>query len=122
MNAAPLVDFDCELLGLDFFVPGVGLFEGVVDVVDVFDAGGVEPVFEGLGALLGVDGDAVLPGGAAAEDSVEAGAGFDGEFEGFDEDGVGDAGREIDEGLVGHGGGVAEVLQGFLRGCRPFRP
>ncbi len=65
-------------MGLDFFVPGVGLLEGVVDVVDVFYSGGIEPVFEGLGAVLGVDGDAVLPGGAAAEDAVEAGAGFDG--------------------------------------------
>src|SRR5260370_19103659 len=95
------------LLRLDFFVPGVGLLEGVVDVVDVFYAGGVEPVFEGLRALLGVDGDAVLPGGAAAKDPVEAGAGFDGEFEGLDEDGVGDAGREGDEGLSGPRGCVA---------------
>jgi len=80
------------LLRFDFVVPGVGAFQGLVDVVDVFYAGGVEPVFEGLGALLGVDGDAVLPGGAAAEDSVEGGAGFYGELEGLDEDGVGDAG------------------------------
>jgi hypothetical protein len=68
------------------------LLEGVVDVGDVFYAGGVEPVFEGLGTLLGVDGDAVLPGGAATEDAVEGGAGLDGKLEGFDEDGVGDAG------------------------------
>ena len=70
--------------------------------------------------MLGVDGDAVFPGGAAAEDSVEAGAGFDGQLEGLDEDGVGDAGREIDERLVGHGGGVAEVLQGFGAGVGLF--
>src|ERR1700722_1584573 len=91
---------DSVLVGLDFFVPGVGVLEGVVDVVDVFYAGGVEPVFEGLCSLLGVDGDAVLPGGAAAEDAVEAGSGFGGELEGLDEDGVGDAGGEIDEGLA----------------------
>ena len=79
ISAAPFgYDHFVALVGLDFFVPGVGLLEGVVDVVDVFYAGGVEPVFEGLWALLGVDGDAVLPGGAAAEDAVEAGAGFDG--------------------------------------------
>src|SRR3954447_12874420 len=61
-----------RLLCLDLFVPGVGLLEGVVHVVDVFYAGGVEPVFEGLFVLVGVDRDAVFPGGAAAEDSVEA--------------------------------------------------
>ena len=71
---------------------------------------------EGLLALLGEDGDAVLPGGAAAEDAVELGAGLARQFEGFDEDGVGDAGGEIDEGLVGHAFGVAEVLQGFGAG------
>jgi hypothetical protein len=109
-----------ELFGFDFFVPGVCALESLIDVVDVFYAGGVEPVFEGLGALLGVDGDAVFPGGAAAEDSVEAGAGFYGELEGFDEDGVGDAGREVDEGFVGHSGGVAEVLQGFGAGVGLF--
>ena len=79
------------LVGLDFFVPGVGTLQGLIDVVDVFYTGGVEPILEGLGALLGVNGDAVLPGGAAAEDAVEAGAGFDGELEGFDKDWVGDA-------------------------------
>ena len=52
-------------------VPAVGLFQRLVHVVDVFDAGGVEPFFEGLRTLGGVDLDAVLPGGAAAEDSVE---------------------------------------------------
>ena len=71
---------------------------------------------EGLCALLGEDGDAVFPGGAAAEDAVELGAGLAGELEGLDEDGVGDAGGEIDEGLVGHGFGVAEVLQGLGAG------
>src|SRR6202012_2855453 len=59
-------------------VPAVRSFERLVDVVDVFYAGGVEPLFEGLRALGGVNLDAVLPGGAAAEDSVEAGAGLDG--------------------------------------------
>jgi hypothetical protein len=107
-------------VGLDLLVPRVGAFEGVVDVVDVFDADGVEPVFEGLRALLGVDGDAVFPSGAAAEDAVEAGTRFDGQFEGLNEDGVGDPGREVDEGLVGHRGGVAEVLQSFLAGVGLF--
>src|ERR1700733_6655923 len=59
-------------------VPAMRLLQCLVDVVDVFDALGVEPLFEGFGSLGGVDLDAVFPGGAAAEDSVEAGAGFDG--------------------------------------------
>ena len=120
MSAAPLLIFCEKLLRLDFFVPGVGLFQGVVDVGDVIDAGGVEPVFKGFRALLGVYGDAVFPCGAAAENSVETGAGFDGEFQGFDKDRVGDAGGEVDEGLVGHRCGVAEVLQGFCAGVGFF--
>ena len=66
--------------------------------------------------MLGVDGDAVFPGGAAAEDAVEGDAGFAGELEGFDEDGVGDAGREVDEGQGGFGGGGAEEVEGFGAG------
>src|SRR5580704_9978129 len=90
-------------LHVDFAVPGACGLQGVVDVVDVFDAGGFEPVAEGLLALLGVDGDAVFPCGAAAEDSVVLGAGLACQLEGLDEDGVGDARREVDERLVGHG-------------------
>jgi Protein of unknown function (DUF1003) len=60
------------------FVPTVRSLQRLVYVVDVFDALGVEPLFECFGSLGGVDLDAVFPGGAAAEDSVEAGAGFDG--------------------------------------------
>lgn len=73
-------------------MPGVGALKRLIDIVDVFDAGGVEPVFKCVGTLLGVDGDAVFPCGAPAKDSVEARAGFDGELESFDEDGVRDAG------------------------------
>jgi hypothetical protein len=56
-----------------FLVPTVRSLQRLVHVVDVFDALGVEPLFEGFGSLGGVDLDAVFPGGAAAEDSVEAG-------------------------------------------------
>ena len=55
--------------GVDLVVPGVRCLEGFVDVLDVLDAFGVEPVLEGLRALLRIDGDAVLPGGATAEDA-----------------------------------------------------
>ena len=51
---------------------------------------------------------------------LKAGAGLAGELEGLDEDGVGDAGGEVDEGLVGHGFGVAEVLQGLGAGVGGF--
>src|SRR5271166_527779 len=66
-------------------VPTGGSFQLVVDVVDVLDAFGFEPLAEGGCALFGVDRDAVLPGGAAAQDAVELYAGFSGEFEGLAE-------------------------------------
>ena len=81
-----------------------------------------EPVAEGFGALLGVDGDAVFPGGAAAEDAVEGDAGFAGELEGFDEDGVGDAGREVDEGQLVVSAAERGRARGLRRGCRRLRP
>ena len=109
-----------EGVGSEFQVPGAGGCEGFVDVADIFDADGFEPVLEGGGAFLCVDGDAVFPGGATAEDTVELSAGFAAELEGLDEDRVGDAGGEIDEGLVGHGFGVAEVLQGLGSGVGFF--
>jgi hypothetical protein len=71
---------------VDFLGPGMGVFEGFVDVLDVLDALGVEPFLEGLGAFLGVDLHAVGPGGAAAEDAIKGSAGFGGEREGLDED------------------------------------
>jgi len=58
----------------------------------------------------------VLPGGAAAEDAVEGDAGFGGELEGFDEDGVGDSGGEIDEGLLGGFADGAEEAEGLGAG------
>jgi hypothetical protein len=73
-------------------IPGGCAFEGVVYVVDVLDAFGAEPIAEGFDAFFGVDGDAVFPGGAAAEDSVELDARLGGEFEGLVELGVADSG------------------------------
>src|SRR5450432_1437499 len=61
--------FDTQLVE-----PGMGGLEGGVDVLDVLDAGRFEPVAEGRRALLGVDGDAVFPGGASAEHAVISGA------------------------------------------------
>jgi hypothetical protein len=49
------------------FVPAVRSLRRLVHVVDVFDALGVEPLFEGFGSLGGVDLNAVFPAGAAAE-------------------------------------------------------
>src|SRR6185437_10457757 len=65
-----------RLRRIHLVIPGVGGLERAVYVVDVLNARGVQPLLEGLGALLGIDGDAVLPGGAAAENSVEAGSAF----------------------------------------------
>ena len=49
--------------------PGFGGGEARVDVVDVLDAFGGEPIFECFDALLGVDGHAVFPSGATAKDA-----------------------------------------------------
>ena len=92
---------DGASLHAEAFMPRGGGFERGVDVLNIANAFILQPIFKGLGALLGVDGDAVLPGGAAAEDAVEGGAGLARQLQGFDEDGVGDAGRKIDERLAG---------------------
>ena len=49
--------------------PGLGGFQARIHIVDIFHALVIEPVFEGFHALLGIDGDAFFPGGAAAEDA-----------------------------------------------------
>src|SRR5271156_5883293 len=105
----------CELrerrLGhADFVEPGMSGLESLVYVFDVLDPLGVEPILEGLRALLGVDRDAVLPGCAPAENAVEGGATFASELQGLDEDRVADTRREIDEGLVRGGSRDAEVF------------
>ena len=105
-----------QALGAVLQVPGAGGLQGVVDVVDILHAGGFEPTAEGFLSLLGKDGDAVLPGGATAEHAVELGARLARELEGLDEDRVGDASGEVDERFVGHGFGIAEVLQGLGAG------
>src|SRR5271157_1000744 len=63
----------------------------VVDIVNVLHALGFEPLAEGGCAVLGVDGDAVFPRGAAAQDAVELHARFSGKFKSLAEFGVADA-------------------------------
>src|SRR5579872_7531934 len=105
---------------VDLVVPGTGGFQRAVDVLDVLDALRLEPIPERRCALLRVDGDAVLPGGAAAEHAVEAGAGLGCQFQRLDEDRVRNAGREIDEWLVRRGGRYPEMLQRLGAGVRLF--
>src|SRR5688572_4975113 len=62
-------------------IPGLRALERGVDVVDVLDALGLEPLAERRGAFLGVDGNPVLPRRAAAEHARVAHAGFGGECE-----------------------------------------
>src|SRR5580698_7641495 len=81
-------------------VPGRCGLQALVHVVDVFHTLGLQPFAEGFGALLGVDRDAVLPGGAAAEDSVELHSRLAGEFEGFRELGVAYARGQINKRLA----------------------
>src|SRR5271166_5130265 len=89
----------------------MGGLESLVYIFDILDALGVEPILEGLRALLGVDRDAVFPGCAPAENTVEGGAAFCGELQSLNEDRVADSRREIDEGLVRRRCRDAEVLQ-----------
>ena len=108
------------LLAPNFRYQGLAAFRALLTLLMFSTPVVSSQSLEGFCTLLGVDGDAVLPGGAAAEDAVELGAGLAGQLEGLDEDGVGDAGGEIDEGLVGHALGVAEVLQGLGAGVGLF--
>src|SRR5690348_12307245 len=94
--------------------PRLGGGQALVHVVDVGDALLAEPLLEGLQPLLGVDGNAVFPGGAAAEHAGEVGAGLGGELERFVEGVVADAGGKIDEGLLGHAGGATEMFLGLF--------
>src|SRR5260370_34079778 len=52
-------------------VPGGCGFEALVDVVDVFDALGRQPFAKRFRSLLGVDRNAIFPGGASAKHAVE---------------------------------------------------
>ena len=97
-------------------MPTGGGLQVVVDVVDVLHAFGLEPLAEGGCALLGVDRNAVLPGGAAAQDAVELHSGFSGQFERLAELRVADAGRQINERLGGDVGGFVEQLDRFFLG------
>src|SRR5579864_8783959 len=91
-------------------------FQLVVDVVDVLHAFGFQPLAEGGSTLLGVDGNAVFPGGAAAEDAIELHTRFSGKFQRLAELRVADASREVNEGLGGDAGGFVEEVDGlFLR-------
>src|SRR5690606_30400477 len=95
--------------------PGLGaLGEHLIEGGDVLDAAILEPGLKGLDALLAVDGDAVLPGGAAAEHAGEGRAGLSGELERLAEDLVGHTGAEIDEGLLRDAGRLLEQLLGLL--------
>src|SRR5271168_4447059 len=97
-------------------VPRLCGTEVIVHVLDVLHARVVEPVFQGAKALFAVDGDGVLPSGAAAENAGEVDAGLGSELERLGEHVVGHAGGKIDERALGDGGGAAEVVFGLIAG------
>src|ERR1700679_2628142 len=105
----------CQLVGRDsnLGIPGLCRFQAVIDVLDVLDALGVEPVREGFGAAFGIDGNAVFPGRAPAQYSVEAGSTLCRQFQGLDKDRITYARGKVDEGLVGGGGSILEMVQSF---------
>src|SRR5579859_1542805 len=111
--------FQTSTLGVHQFhsvngVPAGRSFQLAVDVVDVLHAFGFQPLAERCGTLLGIDGDAVLPGRAAAEHTVELHARFAGEFQSLAELGVADPGREINERLGCDAGRLVEVIASFF--------
>src|SRR6185437_10363723 len=94
--------------------PRRGGFQPLVYIVDVLYAFALQPFPESVSALLGIHRDAVLPGGASAEDAIEFHAGFCRQGERLIELGIADAGCKINERLCSYGSGAAEVLHGFL--------
>src|SRR5580692_3618641 len=73
-------------------------FEARVHVVDVLLADSLQPFVESRCAFFDIDGNAVFPCGAAAEDAGEFGAGFGGEFQAELKGLVADAFAQINEG------------------------
>src|SRR5712692_8770062 len=92
------------------------LLQAFGDAGDIADAFGFEPPIERGDAVAGVDGDALLPDGAAAEDAGVARAGFGGEFQGCDELVDADAGAEVDVGAAGDGVDGAKAVERFGAG------
>src|SRR5208282_670498 len=80
----------------------------VIDVTDILHALGFKPLTERTRALFRVDGDAICPGCASAEDAVELHAGFPGELERLAEFCVADPSRQINEWLGHDTGGLVE--------------
>ncbi len=68
-----------------FFVPRRSRLQPFVQRLDVAHALFGQPIFKRLIALLCIDGDAFLPGGATAEHAVEAGLGLGGHLQAFQE-------------------------------------
>src|SRR5690348_1625558 len=77
--------------------PGMGRLQAAVDGFDIGLAFGAQPLLERFPALPGVDGDAVLPGGAATEHAGERHARFGRQRQALVELGVADAGAQEDE-------------------------
>src|ERR1035438_10239498 len=95
-------------------IPGSRGLERIVYVADVLYAFVLKPGAESGGALLGEDGDAILPGGASTEHTVKLHARFGGELQVFDELRVAYASRQVDERLAGSARSSAVVIERFL--------
>ena len=79
-----------------------------------------QPVFQCFDALLAIDRNGVFPCGAAAEYAGEVDPGFGDELKRLGERLVAHAGREVDEGLLRHRGGFAEILLGLFTAIDRF--
>src|SRR5260370_36987700 len=74
--------------------------QALIHILNVFYAFGVHPIFEGLAPLLGINRDAVFPGGASAEHSGELHARLGYQLQRLGELGIAHPGGKINEGLA----------------------
>src|SRR3974390_2348842 len=96
-----LLRLDGELRHAVDAEPGCGGLEGGIHVFDVGDAVGFQPLPECPCALLGVNGNTVLPGRTSTQHAVELDARFGSELQVLDELGIADTSRQVDERLAG---------------------
>src|SRR6185312_5964455 len=103
-------------------MPGIGRSNGLVHGVNILHAFIVQPVFERLYTLLGIHGNALFPGRAAAQHTGVIGARFGGQLQGFHELRVANASAQIDKRLLRDARRLAIQIERFLSRLRglPF--
>src|SRR6478672_1717073 len=89
--------------------PGLrALRDHLVEHLDVLDAAILQPGMQRADTFLAIDGDAILPGGAATEHAGEARSSLRCQLQRLAEDLVGDARAQVDERLAGSASDLVE--------------